>query len=108
MEEVASRSELAGLLDRMATPAPQPPPTPTPLAEVQAELLARVNRFELGQSGTGLRIRYQSGEALGSLASEMLQQTLRARLKAPELVVALERVVPPRPSASARRARRTR
>lgn len=124
VREVASKSELAELRERMPVPAPPLPPERR-FAEMRSELMERVRRpleeiwpasavllgYEVAFSpgGTVLRLRYQADSELGPLAAELLQQALRARVHAPELTVGLERVLPPPPPPPAKRtARRAR
>lgn len=120
VREVASKSELADLRERMPVPAPPVPPE-VRFAEMRADLLAHVrvpleevwppgavmlgHEVALSPSGTVLRIRYEADEEFGTLATELLQQALRSRMYAPELTVSLERVVPPPPVKAATRRR---
>ncbi len=118
VREVASKTELAELRERMPVPAPPPPPEVL-FAEMRSDLLARVRGpleemwpagaimlgYEVAFSpgGTVLRVRYQADEEIGPLGVELLQQALRSRIYAPELTVTLDRVVPPPPPARKRR-----
>ncbi len=109
VREVASKTELAELRDRMPVPEPPQPPE-VRFAEMRSELLARVRGpleemwpegaimlgYEVAFSpgGTVLRVRYQADEEIGPLGLELLQRALSSRIYAPELTVTLDRVMP--------------
>ena len=113
VREVASKSELAELRERMPVPEPPVPPE-VRFAEMRADLLARVRgpleevwppgammlgyEVVISPGGTALRVRYEAESEMGPLGAQLLQQALRARIYAPELTVTLERVVPPPPA----------
>ena len=117
-EAVASRSELAGLLERLNRPAPAAP-KPETLLDLQANLWEKVQPavqaiwpsadvpledFEVtlnSASGLTVTVRYQASRDLGKLPSDLIQQSLREKLGLPDLVLKTERIPPakqPRPS----------
>ena len=127
VDAVASKNELAELVDRMARPVP-PPPQEKTVAEMQKDLLDRVRPaldaiwpaadapiqdFDVVVSGAGLAIevRYQAPKDLGDVPLDMVLRSVRARLGMPDLTLKAQRVRPPRSSrelgrASGQRARK--
>jgi len=109
---VASRSELADLMERLVRPPPPPSPQPKTVAEIQKDLLARVTPaiqdiwpstdapiqdfdLVLGSTGVTVEIRYQAAHQLGDVPLHMVQQSLQAKLALPDLTVKAERVASP-------------
>lgn len=111
VQEVASRSELSRLLDRLNAPPPAPP-RPATMAALQSDVLARLQpavdatwpaevplqSWELGFSPQGpvLHLRYEAKTPLEAFSVAVLQQIIRAQLNLPELVVKAEWTRPPR------------
>lgn len=119
VDAVASKGELADLIERMARPAPAPPPKEKTIAEMQKELLGRIRpaiqeiwpesdapiqEFEvvLATPGIAVKVRYQASKDLGDIPINMVIQSMRAKLGVPDLVLKTERVPPPRPTRSNR------
>ncbi len=102
VQEVASRSELTGLLEKLAPPPPGPPKPPA-LTSLEAEVLAQaqpavqeiwpadtpIDSWDLGFSPAGpvLHLKYEAKTALDPFSLALLQQTLRTKLGLPTLVV---------------------
>ena len=115
IDSVASKSELAELLEQVRNPAPAPPPAPPPSIEaLRQQLAARVQpalqeiwpagaaplqdvSLGLGAQGIALNLRYQAASDLGPIPVEVILKSLRAKLGAPNLTLNLERTPPPRP-----------
>ena len=112
VDAVASKNELADIMQRLARPAPVIPKEKT-LAEMQKELLDRVRPaiqeiwpssdapiqdfdLVLGKTGLTLNVRYQSTRDLDQVPVNMILQSLRARLGMPDLTLNTERVRLPR------------
>jgi uncharacterized hydrophobic protein (TIGR00271 family) len=108
IQEVASRAELEGLLDRMAAPASAAATEQRPLDEVRRELVAEIETplrdtwpasvplrsFELGigAAGTVLHVTYEAVSPLGGPEAETLRQVLRQRLGSADLTLDLAQV----------------
>ena len=115
VDAVASKSELADLMERLARPAPVLPKEQT-VAEMQKELLDRVRPaiqdiwptsdapiqdFDvvLGASGIMIDVRYQAAKDLGDVPINMVLQSLRTKLGMQDLTLKAERI---RPTSAAR------
>jgi len=111
VDAVASKSELADLVERLARPAP-PVSKEQTVAEIQKELLdsvhpaiqdiwpsadAPIQDFDvvLGASGAVIDIRYQAAKDLGDVPINMVLQNLRTKLGMPDLSLKAERIRPP-------------
>jgi hypothetical protein len=112
VDAVASKSELAELLERLARTAPVPVVVKEQTVdEVQAKLLdmvrpaiqdiwpsadAPIQDFDVsvGTQGTSVDIRYQAAKDLGAIPIDMVQQSLRTKLALPDLTLKAERVQP--------------
>ncbi|MGB0124816.1 MAG: TIGR00341 family protein [Silvibacterium sp.] len=121
VQEVASRSELSDLLQRMSAPVAPPVPKPLALTQIGSDVLARLKpaldeiwppetpllSYELGFASDGpvVHLRYQARTALDSISSAMLQRSLQSRLALPTLQLDLERVPLARPSARGRKSK---
>ena len=119
VEAVASKSELADLMERLDRPAPEIPKEKT-VGEMQGELLARVRPaieeiwpssdapiqdFDvvLGTAGIAVEVRYQAAKDLGDVPINMVLQSLRTKLGMPDLRLKAERIRPPRTAGTPRR-----
>ena len=113
VDEVASKSELADLLERLARPAPPVVPKSKTLAEIQKELLDRVRPaiqgiwpssdapiqdFDvvLAPSGVVVNVRYLAAKDLGDVPINMVMQSMRTKLGMPDLTLKAERIRPAR------------
>ena len=116
VSSVASQSDLAAIMDRIATPPPAPtPPPPAPVltvAEDQAQLLARVTpvitkvwppeaplagfSVSLSDSGTVVDANYESRRDLTGITVGLITRELQQTLALPNLVVKAHRRAPPR------------
>jgi uncharacterized hydrophobic protein (TIGR00271 family) len=113
-EAVASERELADLMSRLRKDAPASPVIHT-VEEMRKELSQKIQPaileiwpskeaplqdvgLDLGASSIALRVRYQAAVDLAPAAVEVILNSLRARLAAPELTLTLERVPPSRPA----------
>jgi uncharacterized hydrophobic protein (TIGR00271 family) len=111
VSSVASQSELADLMQRLAAPpAPTKPPEQT-VAEIQQELMQRftpvvdgvwpqeapLEDFEIQLSATGvtLDVQYQSDRELDTIALGLIQDEVRDKLAMPDLTLNAKRVGPP-------------
>lgn len=119
VQEVASRSELTGLLDRMAAPVQPVVPKPSGLSEIGSDVLSRLKSalndlwpantpllsYELGFASDGptVHLRYQSQTSLDPFSVEMIERSLQAKLQLPNLKVELERVPVDHPTAGHRK-----
>ena len=118
VDAVASKSELADLMERIARPAPAVPKEKT-VAEIQKELVDRVRpvidgiwpssdapmqEFDvvLGVAGMAINIRYQSAKDLGDVPINMVLQNLRTKLGMPDLSLKAQRIGPARPTRAPR------
>jgi uncharacterized hydrophobic protein (TIGR00271 family) len=112
VDAVASKSELADLMERLARPAPAVVKEKT-VAEMQKEILDRVRPaiqeiwpssdapiqdFDVALTGAGIVIdvHYQAKEDLGNVPISMVLQTLRAKLGMPDLTLKAVRIRPER------------
>jgi uncharacterized hydrophobic protein (TIGR00271 family) len=112
VDAVASKSELAELVERLARPLPVAPPEKT-LAELQQELWSKVRPaiqeiwpspdaplqdfgLVLGDAGLTVAVRYQAAKDLGDVPLNMVLRELRTRLGLPDLALKAERVPVPR------------
>jgi uncharacterized hydrophobic protein (TIGR00271 family) len=118
LQEVASRSDVTDLLNRMSAPKPVVVPKPLTLAQVQTDILARTKtvlanvwpattpllgyQMVFSADGPTLQIRYQSKLPLDQFASSLLQQSLQSALQLPTLNVDLEQS--PLPGSAKKRA----
>ncbi len=115
VDAVASKSELAELMQRLARPPPVPPKAKI-VAEMQRELVDRVRLviqeiwpssdapiqdFDviLSTAGVALDVRYQGVRDLGDVPVNMVLQHLRTKLAMPDLTLKVERTRPPRANA---------
>ncbi len=114
VDAVASKSELADLMQRLARPAPVPaPPKQKTIVEMQKELLDRVHPaiqeiwpssdapiqdydVVLGTAGIAIDVRYQATKDLGNVPINMVLQSLRTKLGTPDLTLKIERIRPRR------------
>lgn len=107
---IASRSELADLMERLARPPPIISQEKT-IVETQKEILDRVRPaiqeswpssdapiqdFDVvvGASGTAINVRYQATKDLGQAPLNMVLQSLRTELGMPNLILNAERIRP--------------
>ena len=126
VDAVASKTELANLMERLARPAPVLSKEKT-MAEMQKDLLDRVRRaiqdiwpspdapiqdfnVVLGTSGIVIDVHYQATKDLGDVPINMVLQNLRTKLGMQDLTLKAERIQPPKAvrvpgSASAKRKR---
>jgi uncharacterized hydrophobic protein (TIGR00271 family) len=113
---VASQSELAGLMQRLAAPVALPPPPPkiVPLAGVRDDLLARVQpaltavwpaevpvqsyALSLSADGVALDVTYAAARPLTPISLGILQKDLQTALTSPSLTLQAKRVAPPKTS----------
>lgn len=110
-EAVASKRELADLMERLARPAPIIPKEKT-VAETQEDLRNRVELaikeiwpstdapiqdfdVALGASGVTINVRYRAAKDLDELPVKMVLQSLRATLEMPDLSLKTERIQSP-------------
>jgi uncharacterized hydrophobic protein (TIGR00271 family) len=117
VDAVASKSELADLMERLARPAPAVIAKPKTFAELQQELIAQVQpaiqeiwpsadapiqSFDVvsGPTGTVVEVRYQAAADLGQVPLNMVQQNVRTKLGMPDLTLKAQRVPPPGAPAS--------
>jgi uncharacterized hydrophobic protein (TIGR00271 family) len=115
VEAVASKSELAELMDRLARPAPEAPKEQTPV-EIQKELLDKVQSaieriwpssdapiqdfdVQIGSAGTTVNVRYQGAADLGQIPTDMIRHSLQTSLGISALALNAERVFSSLPSA---------
>ena len=110
VDAVASKSELADLMQRLARPAPVLSKEQT-VAEIRKDLLDRIypaiqdiwpssdapiQDFDvlLGSSGTVIDVRYQAAKDLGDVPINMVLQNLRTKLGIQDLSLKAERIRP--------------
>lgn len=110
---VASQSELAQLMQKLALPPPSPPkPVAKTLPEMQQELItsitpvlnsvwppeAPVQGFDvaLSASGIAMNVRYESTQTLGKIPLDMITRDLQQKLGVPNLSLTAKRVAAPR------------
>jgi len=112
VREVASRSELTGILARISVPVEPPAPKPQTLTEISSDVLSRLKpalddvwptkiplvSYGLGFASDGptVSLDYQAQRPLDNVSAEMLQQSLAASLGLPALKVELKREPLPR------------
>ncbi len=127
VDAVASKSELADLLERLARPAQPAVPKEKTISEMQQELLDRVRPaiqaiwpssdapiqdFDvvLSPTGTSVNVEYQAAKDLGDVPINMVLQSLRTKLAMPDLTLKAQRIIPPKaaqsPSAAQRKGKR--
>jgi uncharacterized hydrophobic protein (TIGR00271 family) len=111
VDAVASTSELADLMQRLARPAPVLPKERS-VAEMEKELLASVQPaiqeiwpssdapiqdFDvlLGATGIVIEVRYQAAQDLGDVATDMILRGLRTKLAMPALTLTAQRIPSP-------------
>lgn len=111
VDAVASKSELAELMERLARPVPAAPEVRT-AAEIQEDLLARIGpairaiwpssdapmqgfNVVLGTDGVAIEVRYQAEKDLGDVPMGMVLRDLRTKLGLPTLTLKAERTSPP-------------
>ena len=111
VDAVASKSELADLMERLVRPAPALPKEKS-IAEMQKDLLDRIRPaiqeiwpesqapiqdFDavLGSTGIAIEVRYQAVKELGDIPLDMVQQSVRKKLGLPDLTLQAKRVPPP-------------
>lgn len=107
---VASKSELADLMERIKTPAaPAAELTPEEMQEKLSEVvqpaIAEIWPLEeapirdisvgMGTDGIVLNVRYEATADLGAIPVEVILRSLRSRLGTPNLTLNLERTKPP-------------
>jgi hypothetical protein len=124
VDAIASRSELAVLMKRLALPVSLIPREST-VGDAQEALLDKVRaaiheiwpssdapiqdfNLVLGTAGIAVEVRYKASVDLGEVPIHMVLQTLRTRLGIPELTLKTERIQPAsaagdRPSAPEKR-----
>lgn len=110
VDAVASKTELADLMERLDRPVPSPP-KPKSVAEMQRELLGRIypaihdvwpssdapiQAYDvvLGASSLTIDVRYQAAKDLGQVPINMVLRSLRTKLGMPDLVLNAERMPP--------------
>jgi uncharacterized hydrophobic protein (TIGR00271 family) len=108
VDAVASKSELADLMERFARPAPVIP-AEKPFEQVRQELLDRIRPalreiwpasdapmedFDLvvGAAGTVVDVHYKAAKDLGDVPINMVTQSLRSKLAMPDLELTAERI----------------
>lgn len=120
---VANQSEIAQLMQKLATPQPTAaaPAAPQPLGDLRTELSSRVQpalqsvwptdvpvesySLSFTPDAVTLQVQYTNDTALSPLALQLLERDLRTALASPTLRLTAERV---RPAAVPRSARRKR
>jgi hypothetical protein len=112
VDAVASKSELADLMERLARPAPEIPKERA-VGEMQKQLLDRVRpaiqeiwpssdapiqdfAVVLGTAGVEVDVRYQAAKDLGKVPIGMVLQNLQTRLEMPDLTLKTVRIPPAR------------
>ena len=112
VDAVASKSELADLMARLARPAPEIPKERA-VGEMQKQLLDRVRpaiqeiwpssdapiqdfAVVLGTAGVEVDVRYQAAKDLGKVPIGMVLQSLQTRLEMPDLTLKTVRLPPAR------------
>ena len=112
VDAVASKSELADLMERLARPAPEIPKERA-VGEMQKQLLDRVRpaiqeiwpssdapiqdfAVVLGTAGVEVDVRYQAAKDLGKVPIGMVLQSLQTRLEMPDLTLKTVRLPPAR------------
>ncbi len=122
VEEVASNTELTGLMDRLTAPAPAPPPArPKTVDQIQRDLLARIGpalnqswppedplqtfAVDIDPTGIVLNVQYQGTADLGVIATNMVLRRLQGILGTRNLSLNLRRISSPAPVQSSKTAR---
>lgn len=120
VDTVASKSDLAQVMERLArsaAPVPAVPPKPRTLLEIQQEVLDRVRpamdeiwpsadapikemAVQLGGAGPLIHVRYQSARDLDGVPVKMVLQNLKTKLGVADLQLRAERLRGPRRIAS--------
>ena len=112
VDAVASKSELADLMERLARPAAPVIPKEKSFAEVQQDLLDRVRpaiqgiwpvadapiqdfNVILDATGATIDVHYQAAKDLGGVPIGMVLKSLQIKLGMPDLKLTAERVTPP-------------
>jgi hypothetical protein len=113
VDAVASKRELADLMERLVQPAHAVVAKEKSVAEIQKELLDKVSpavtaiwpssdapiqdfNVIVGTSGITIAVRYQASKDLDQVPIDMVQQSLRSKLGLLDLIVRTERVRPAR------------
>lgn len=108
LASIASQSELAGLMQRLAAPPPPPPKArPLTFAEIQLQLIQRVQpvieatwppeaplqsfNVQLSPSGAVLDVQYASRRALDPISLAMIERQLQQKLALPTLLLKANR-----------------
>ena len=111
VDAVASKTELANLMARLARPVPVLSKEKT-MAEMQKDLLDRIRpamqdiwpssdapiqdfNVVLGTSGIVIDVQYQATKDLGDVPINMVLQNLRTKLGMQDLTLKAERIEPP-------------
>jgi uncharacterized hydrophobic protein (TIGR00271 family) len=121
VQEVASRSELAEILNRVNTPQIPNAPKPETMASLESGVLAQtgpaldeiwppafpLQSWEMGFSPDGpvLHLRYEGKVALDPLEVSVVERALRSKLGSSKLTVAAERVRAGQPSSASKSSR---
>ncbi|MEQ1353728.1 MAG: DUF389 domain-containing protein [Candidatus Acidiferrum sp.] len=112
VDAVASKSELADLIERMRTPIASPAPVDLTLEEIRKKLSDRIGpavqeiwpsteaplqdvSLALDSDGFVLNVRYEAAADLGAIAVEVILKSLRAKLGTPDLTLNLQRAPVP-------------
>jgi uncharacterized hydrophobic protein (TIGR00271 family) len=112
---IASQSELAVLMQRIATPSQPAPVAPATLDEVHNEVINRIKPilsdvwpaeaplqdFDIAFNSNGmtLTVQYQSVHELEKISQGILTKELQERLGAPDISLVAHRLAPPRTAA---------
>jgi hypothetical protein len=112
---IASQSELAVLMQRIATPSQPTPVAPQTLDEVHHEVINRIKPilsdvwpaeaplqdFDIAFNSNGmtLTVQYQSDHVLEKISQGILTKELQERLGAPDISLVVHRLAPPRTAA---------
>jgi uncharacterized hydrophobic protein (TIGR00271 family) len=112
---IASQSELAVLMQRIATPSQPTPVAPQTLDEVHHEVINRIKPilsdvwpaeaplqdFDIAFNSNGmtLTVQYQSDHELEKISQGILTKELQERLGAPDISLVVHRLAPPRTAA---------
>ncbi len=121
VQEVASRRELTDLMDRLNAPQQASDEKPATIALLESDVLQQIRpaveevwpqgtplqSWEMGFSPDGpvMHLRYAGNSTLDPFAVSVLQQSLRSKLKLPDLTVDAERVKPNRQTRTKRAAK---
>jgi uncharacterized hydrophobic protein (TIGR00271 family) len=112
---IASQSELAVLMQRLATPSQPTPVAPATLDEIHNEVINRIKPIlsdvwpaeaplqdfdiALNSNGMTLTVQYQSDHELEKISQGVLTKELQERLGAPDISLVVHRLSPPRTAA---------